>query len=266
MIRSLVEAGRALERDDYTQMAARAADFILGHLRRDGRLLRSYKDGRAKFSAYLEDYAFLTEALIELYQGTFDLRWFQEALVLTEAINDLFWDDEVGFFDTAHDHERLIARPQELTDNAIPSGPSSAVAVLLRMAILANRPEWRDRADRLLTRLAPAMQAYPSAFPYWVAQLDFALGSPHEIALAGDPADEDMAAMLSAIRQSFRPNQVVALCHGDRDRAAEVIPLLAHRPQIDGRATAYVCQNFVCKLPVTSSEALIGELKPPADS
>src|SRR5204863_8900322 len=113
-------------------MAVRAAEFVLEKMREDGRLLRTYKDGQAKINAFLEDYALLAEALIELYQTTFELKWYEEARTLTENMVDLFWDDEGGFYDTARDQAGLITRPQEITDNAIPSGASSAVAVLLR--------------------------------------------------------------------------------------------------------------------------------------
>ena len=260
MINSLAQAGRALGREEYVRMATRAADFILRELQQDGRLLRSCKDGRARFNAYLEDYAFLTEGLIELYQTTFDLRWFKEALALTGRMVDLFWDDEAGFYDTSHDHEELVTRPQELADNATPSGTSSAVAVLLRMAILAGREDWRERAERILNRLNSAIQGYPSAFAYLASQLDFALSGPHEIALVGDPESEEMRGLLEVLRGPYRPNQVVALCRPGEEEATRWIPLLAGREQVDGRATAYVCRNFACRLPVTTPEALEAEL------
>jgi uncharacterized protein YyaL (SSP411 family) len=266
MINSLAQVSRVLGRPDFLDLAIRSADFILRELRRDGRLLRSFKDGQARHNAYLEDYAFITEGLLELYQTTFDMRWFKEALGLTEQMVDLFWDEEAGFFDTASDHGGLIARPQGLTDNAIPAGTSSAVAVLVRMAILADRPNWRERAVRILARLAPAMGAYPTAFSYLASQLDFVLSEPHEIALVGDPSLEDMSALLEIIRKPFRPNQVVALRMPDDGEAARLIPLLAGRDQVDGAATAYVCRHFTCRLPVVSPEALQAELEIPADS
>ncbi len=266
MIDSLAQASHVLGRPDFLDLAIRSADFILREMRRDGRLLRSFKDGQARHNAYLEDYAFITEGLIELYQTTFDIRWFKEALGLTEQMVDLFWDEEAGFFDTASDHEGLIARPQSLTDNAIPAGTSSAVAVLIRMAILADRPDWRERAVRILARLAPAMGAYPTAFSYLASQLDFVLSEPHEIALVGDPSSEDMSALLEIVRKPFRPNQVVALRRPDDKEAARLIPLLADRDQVDGAATAYVCRHFTCRLPVVSPEALQAELEIPAGS
>jgi uncharacterized protein YyaL (SSP411 family) len=261
MIKSLAEAARALERDDYAVLAANAADFVLRELHQNGRLLRSYKDGQAKFNAYLEDYAFFVEGLVELYQATFDVRWFRYALALSETMVASFWDDEAGFYDTPHDHEELIIRPQDIGDGATPSGTSGAVAVLLRMAILADRPDWHEKAERILARLATSIRSYPDAFGYMAAQIDFALNDVHEIALVGDPAAEDMQVLLRVVNRPFRPNQVVALRRpGAGGGAPGLIPLLARREMVEGAATAYVCRNFVCRLPVTGPAALEKEL------
>ncbi|MBN1313049.1 MAG: thioredoxin domain-containing protein, partial [Anaerolineae bacterium] len=254
-IDSLAQAARVLGRDDALQMASNGAGFILEKLSHDGHLMRSYKDGQAKYSGYLEDYAFFIEGLIELYQATFEIYWLEQALALTQTMVDLFWDDEAGFYDTAHGHEELVVRPQEVTDNATPSGTSSAVAVLVRMAILADRSEWRELAERVLGRFAPAIRRHPLAFSYLASQLDFVLGQPHEIALVGDPASEDMLALLDVVRQPYRPNQVVVL-RKPEEKNEDLIPLLAGREMLDGKATAYVCQNFVCRLPVTEPELL----------
>ncbi len=261
MISSLAQAGRALGREDFTRMAERAARFVLDNLRQQGRLLRSYRDGQARFRGFLEDYTFLGEGLLELYQATFDLRWYREALELAGQAVELFWDDESGFYDTAHDHEDLITRPQEVTDNVMPSGTSAAVALLVRLSILAGRSDWREYAERVLSRLAPAIQQYPNAFSYLACQIDFLAGGAHEIALVGDPASPDMQALLHVIREPYRPNQVVAL-RIPGDEAADAIPLLSGRDQIGGAATAYVCRNFACRMPVTTPEALRAELQP----
>ncbi len=265
MIDSLAQAGRVLDRDDLTHMAARAADFILREMGgAGGRLRRSYKDGRARFDAYLEDYAFLSRALLELYQTTFDLRWYRESLALAETMVDLFWDDISGFYDTARDHETLITRPQEVTDNATPSGASGAVGVLLRHAILADRPTWREMAMRVLARFDGAMQQYPQAFGYLASQFDFALGQPHEIAVVGGLADADTRALLDVIWQPYRPNQVVALRAPGDTTAAQIIPLLEGRDLLDGHAAAYVCRSYMCRLPVDTPGALAAELDWPA--
>jgi len=256
MIKSLAEAGRSLNRYEYTETAVRAAHFVLGKMRGNGRLLRSYKDGQAKINGFLEDYASLGEALIELYQTTFDVRWYDEAEALTETMVDLFWDDEGGFYDTARDQEGLITRPQEITDNAIPSGTSSAVELLLRMAIYAGRDDWRERAEWMIKSVQPAIQQYPSAFSYLASQLAFQLSSPHEVALVGDVASKEMRALFDVLFEPFRPDQIVALRHPSDGASAEKIPLLTEREMIGGKATAYVCHHYVCKLPVTEPEGL----------
>lgn len=261
MIRALAEAGRVLERQAFVRLAANAADFTLNRMRRDGRLLRTFKEGQARFNAYLEDYAFLAEGLLELYQTTFDLRWLKHATDLTQMMVDLFWDDEAGFYDTSHDHEALIVRPQDVTDGATPSGTSGALAALLRLSILADRADWREKAERILAHLSPAIQTHPAAFSYLACQLDFALSSPHEIALVGDPVADDMRDLLKTVNQSFRPNQVIALKDPAKgEDEAMLIPLLRDRNQIDRSATAYVCRNFVCKLPVTTAAELEQQL------
>ncbi len=264
MITSLSRAGRALGRRDITAAAVRAAEFVLGALRRDGRLLRAYRAGQAKHHGYLEDYAFMGEALLELYQTTFDTRWYREAAVITEAMCELFWDEDAGFYDTAHDQDALITRPQEITDNAVPAGQSGAVALLLRMALLANRPDWQEKAERVLARMSDAIQAYPSAFAYLAAQLDFLLSAPHEIALIGEPDSAEVRALLEVVNGAYRPNQVVALRSPDDAQAAGLIPLLAGRDALAGRATAYVCRHAVCRLPVTDPDSLRQQLDSPA--
>ncbi len=262
MISALAQAARVLDRTDILGMAVQASDFVLGKLYANGRLRRSFKDGQARFDGYLEDYSFLAEGLLELYQSTFDMKWFRAALALTETLVEQFWDDGVGFYDTSRDHEKLVIRPQEIADNALPSGTSSAVAVLLRISILADRPEWRERARRILDRLASAVQEYPTAFSYLACQLDFSLSQPDEIALVGDRDSAPMKAMLDTVFKKYRPNQVIAFSSGG-DGAEEWIPLLRERESIGGQPTAYVCHNFVCELPVTTAEALAVQLDRP---
>lgn len=259
MIQSLALAGQVLNQPAYLAMATRAADFIWTHMRLDGRLHRSYKDGQARHEGCLEDYAFLAEGLIELYQRTFDSRWFTAARDLCDQIVTLFWDDDTGFYDTAYDHEELIARPQELMDNVIPSGTSSAVAALLRMAILADRSDWRMKAEKVVARLASAFQRYPDAFAYLGCQFDFLRSRPLEIALVGNPESEDMQALLRVLSSQYLPYVVTALTVGNGE-AANLIPFLKNRGMIDGKATAYVCRNSACRLPATTPESLLEEI------
>jgi hypothetical protein len=255
MIKSLAEAGRALQDDDLITQAEAAARFVLDKLADGDRLKRSYKDGQAKFNAYLEDYAFLAEGLIELYQATFEPQWFTHALALTEQMIALFWDDDAGFYDTSHDHEKLVTRPQDVTDNATPSGTSGAVAVLVRMAALTGRTDWADKADTLLRRLAQPMQGYARAFSYLASQLDFVLSQPDEIALVG--TREEVAPFLDVLYEGYRPNHLVALKPGE---GAAPIPLLEERTRVEGQPAAYVCHNFTCQLPVTDSTAFREQL------
>jgi hypothetical protein len=146
-----------------------------------------------------------------------------------------------------------------MTDNAVPAGNSAAIGLLLRLAILANRPEWRAMADRAMARLQSAISQYPTAFSYLASQLDFATGLPHEIALIGDKESDTLPELIRVINSGFRPNQVIALSVPE-GAAQTTIPLLTDRPMIRGQATAYVCQHYVCKLPVTSPEELAADL------
>jgi uncharacterized protein YyaL (SSP411 family) len=262
MLRAFAEAGRSLDRDDYIRVAVRNADFVLATLRTSaGRLLRSYKDGQAKFNAYLEDYAFYAAGLLSLYEATFELRYFTAARELMDVAVAQFADEEGGgFFDTSADHEALVTRPKDLYDNATPSGNSVAVETLLRLAELTGEAAYRDRAERVLASLGAAMGQHPTAFGHLLCAYDFALGSVKEIALVGNPDSEDTRTLIRTVFTRFLPNKVVALARPDDPEAARAIPLLADRPLQAGKTTAYVCQSFTCNLPVTTPDALSAQL------
>ena len=264
MLRAFAEAAAAFDRDDYRAAAVKNAEFVLDKLGTgEGRLLRSYKDGQAKFNAYLEDYSFYAAGLISLYEATFDLRWFEEARRLVDTMIAQFADEEGGgFFDTSADHESLVTRPKDLYDNATPSGNSVAVETLLRLAELTGEGSYRDRAERVLGSLAGPMGQHPTAFGHLLCALDFHVGPVKEVALVGDPADGATRELVQATFSRFLPNKVVALRPaGDSGaRAEQLIPLLAERPQQGGRPTAYVCQQFACQLPVTGPAALAQQL------
>jgi uncharacterized protein YyaL (SSP411 family) len=262
MLRSFAEAARVLGRDDYRADAERTADFLLSTMNSGGRLLRSYRDGQAKLKGYLEDYANLALALLELYQTTHNARWFSEARKLADQMIDLFWDEaDGGFFSTGKDHEALVGRPKELMDNATPSGNSSAAELLLRLAAYTGEDDYRSRAETILRPLVPAMAEHPSALSQMLIALDFLVGPAYEVAIIGDPAAPDTRALLDALRQEFRPNLVLAVARPDDSAAINAVPLLQERPQRNGAATAYVCQNFACKEPVTTPEALAAQLR-----
>ena len=254
MLASFAEAGVVLNRPDYTEAARRNAEFVLSGLRRDGSLLRTWKDGIAKFNAYLEDYAFLVEGLVTLYETTGEFQWLTEALALTETMIEEFWDEERGaFFFTGKSHESLIVRSKDYFDNATPSGNSVAAMVLLRLALLMNNEKYRSLATAVLREVADQARRYPSGFGYALSAADFLLSTPKEVAIvAADQAD--LGPMLAETWRRYLPNKVVA--------AGGTIPLLENRPMLDGLATAYVCENYTCKQPVTDLKTLAELLDP----
>jgi uncharacterized protein YyaL (SSP411 family) len=273
MLAAFAEASQALNREDYLKAAECNAEFVLSELRRDGRLLRSWKaegqalrpgsgqalrpgSGQARFNAYLEDYAFYADGLLALYQATFLPHWFAEARALADVILTHFVDPNGGFFDTSHDHEALITRPKSVQDNAIPSGNAMAADVLLRLAAYTGNDAYRRPAEETLAAMTPMLQQYPGGFSHWLSVLAFHLAPPREIAIIGDSTSEETRAMLKVALGAYRPHQVVAAAAPGEESAASVIPMLADRPQQNGRATAYVCQRFVCQAPVTDAELL----------
>ncbi len=255
MLAAFAEAGRVLERQDYRQAAVNNGEFLLDQLcTPEGRLLHVWKDGQAKVNGYLEDYTYLIEGLIELYQTTFEPRWYIAAETFAETILTHFNDPEGGFFETSDDHEDLILRPKDLQDNAVPSGNAMAAYTLLRLSGLALEPTYLEQAHRSMAPLQTLMAKHSQGFGQWLQALDYALGSHREIAIIGDPQAEDTVALLAASTEGFRPHQVVALRPPQKEETP--IPVLQNREQIDDRATAYVCENFTCRPPITDPEKL----------
>jgi len=248
MISALADAGAALEREDYLDAARGTAEFVLNELRDpDRRLLRTWKDGQAKLNAYLEDHAFLLEALISLYEATFEPRWFGEARALADTMIERFADeDNGGFFETSSDHERLVARRKDLEDHPIPAGNSSAAYGLLRLAALTGEHAYGDRAESVLRLLRELAPKHPQAFGHLLQALDFRLAQVREVALVG----AELGPLERVVRDQFRPHLVLA--GGEPDG----VPLLEGRDPVDGRATAYVCEQFACRAPVTEPEQL----------
>ncbi len=250
MISALAEAGAVLERDDYLDAARRCAEFVLTEMRDgDGRLLRSYKDGDARILAYLEDHAFLVEALLDLYGASFEPRWFEAAREIADSMIERFADPgRGGFFTTANDSEQLIARRKDLGDHPVPSGNSSAAVGLLRLAALTGEHSYEEKAVGVLRLFArPAVQ-HPDGFGHLLRALDFHLSSIREVALVGD----DLGELARAVRARHRPHLVLA---GGAAGTTEP-PLMRERAAVDGRPAAYVCENFACQAPVTEPAEL----------
>jgi uncharacterized protein len=247
MLAALADAGAVLEQDDYTEAAVACAEFLLGELRDDrGRLRRTWKDGRARLDGYLEDHAYAVEALLVLYEATFDARWFAEARALADVMLAAFGDPERGgFFSTAADAQGLVARRKDLEDTPIPSGSSSAALGLLRLAALTGEPEYERQAVGALRLVHEAAPRHPQAFGHLLQAMAFYVSPSREVALVGD----DLRPLERVVRAGYRPNIVVAGGRGD-------VPLLEGRSPVNGRAAAYVCENFVCRMPVTEPHEL----------
>jgi uncharacterized protein len=261
MIAAFAEAGAAFGRADLSAVAERAADLLLRVSRDDpGRVKRSFKDGRALHAGVLEDYSHLAEGLLALYEATFEERWFAAARELADQILAHFPDDAGGFFDTADDHEALITRPKSLQDNAVPSGNAMAATVLLKLAALTGEGRYRDAAEAALTLVTSYAHRYPTSFAQWLGAFAFALADVTEIALLGDAASVDTAALLGVVRGEYRPFSVVALAAGARQANDSSVPLLHDRVLRDGKATAYVCRGFACRAPVTEPSDLAAQL------
>jgi uncharacterized protein YyaL (SSP411 family) len=254
MLAALAEAGAALGHDDYLEAARTCAEFVLRDMRdEEGRLLRSYKDGAARLNAYLEDHAFLLDALLTLYEASFEARWFEAAQELADTMIARFGDPERGgFYSTSTDHEQLIARRKEIGDHPIPSGNSAAALALLRLEALSGERSYGKAAEGVLRLFAKAAPRQPDAFAHLLRALDFQLAATKEVALIGD----DLTELATVVRSGYRPHLVLA----GGPPGSEAPPLLAGRPQVDGKASAYVCANFACQAPVTTAEHLIDSL------
>jgi uncharacterized protein len=250
MVAALAEAGAILGRDDYLEAARACADFVLRDLRdRDGRLLRTYKDGEARLNAYLEDHAFLLDALLTLYEATFEARWFEAAQELADTMIARFGDPERGgFYSTSEDHEQLIARRKEIGDHPIPSGNSAAALALLRLEALTGKRSYGEWADGVMRLFAKAAPRQPDAFAHLLRALDFQLSPTKEVALTGDEVTE----LAAVVRSGYRPHLVLA----GGPAGSSIPPLLADRPEVEGKATAYVCEGFACQAPVTTQKHL----------
>ncbi len=293
MIHAFAEAGAALGRADYSVAAERAARFVLEKMsetayqhigasanepgsvsplftphaappidRSSMRLFRTWKDGQARLPAYLEDYAAMGMAALALYEATCHLNWLRTALVLAEDVIVRFGDETGGgFFQIASEHERLIVRRKEFVDNAVPSGNALAAELLLRLGRLLDRADFIARAAATLRPLADAMGQHPLAFGRLLAVLDLYLHPGYEIAIVGDPSADDTRRLMAEVRRRYLPTGVLACAAADDAAAQAFIPLLAGRASIGGQATAYVCRNYVCNLPVSEPAALAAQLE-----
>jgi uncharacterized protein YyaL (SSP411 family) len=259
MLASLAEAARVLDRKDYATAAVRNATFMIDTMNANSQLKRTYRDGVSKIDAYLEDYANLIDGLLELYQTTFDQRWFTEARLLAEIVLAHFPAAEGGFYDTGDQHETLIVRPRNLQDNATPSGSAMMARDLLRLSAYTGESSYDEAARGSLRLLTEAMRQYPQAFGEALNAVDMLVAGLAEVAVVGTPDTAETKALLDVVRKPYRPNAITALAQDNVDGEDE-IPLLSYRVRRGSKPTVYVCRNFACKMPVTTVEEVEGLL------
>jgi uncharacterized protein YyaL (SSP411 family) len=265
MVAALARAGEVLDEQKYTDAAKAAADFCLAKLRReDGRLLKRYREGQAGLPGHLEDYAFLTWGLLNLYESTFEVAYLQEAVQLNKLAIRHFWDDKAGgFFMTADDGEKLLVRHKELYDGAIPSGNSVAAMNFLRLARITGDTSLEDRASKLMQAFSKDVVRSPSAYTQLLQALDFATSEGLEIVVAGELSDPRTQELLKAVRLPFLPNKVVLLRPaGEKAAITEIASYTeAQEPAKDGAPRVFVCSNFQCKRPVSKADEVLGLLE-----
>ncbi|MFX4262236.1 thioredoxin domain-containing protein [Pelotomaculum propionicicum] len=265
MIAAMARGAAVFGEDVYRDAAARAVEFIFNKMRRaDGRLLARYRDGESAYPAYLDDYAFLTWGLLELYEATFDATHLEGAIELTGQMIDLFWDEENGgFFFNGKDAEQLISRPKEIYDGALPSGNSVALVNLLRLALLTAGQSFADMAEKQVKAFAGSIGDYPWGYTHFLMGVDLLLGPARGIVIAGRAGDADTEAMLRAVSQTFMPNTVVAYHpEGEAGRQIEkLVPFLKEQRLVDGKAAAYICENYACQAPVTDHRQFVEALQ-----
>ncbi len=261
MIAALAKGAQAFDWPEYAEAACRAADFILGNMRKpDGRLLHRYRDGQAGIEANLDDYAFLVWGLIELYEAVFNTKYLKVALELTNDILRHFWDEDGGgLYLTPDDGESLFVRKKEIYDGAIPSGNSVAMLNLLRLGRMTATSDLEEKAARIGSAFSGNVKQSPSAHTQLMVALDFGIGPCYEVVIAGKAQAEDTKAMVKALRTRFLTNKVVLLNPGEREspEIAQLAAFTKNQSSIDGRATAYVCMDYNCKLPTIDIDKML---------
>ena len=257
-IAALADAGAVLERNDYLDAARECAEFVLAELRgADGRLRRSWKDGVAPIAGFLEDHAYLADALLVLYEATFEQRWFDAARETAEAMIARFADsDRGGFFTTAADAEELIARRKDVDDHPIPSGNSAAAYSLLRLAALTGEQEYERHAASVFHLFHRVAAEHPHAVAHLLRGIDFHLSPTREVALVAPAGENGLGELAAVVRSRLRPHLVLA---GGTEGTTSP-ELMRERTAVEGRAAAYVCEHFACRRPVTQAEDLAAAL------
>jgi hypothetical protein len=245
--------GRVFDEPCYLEAARDAASFVLEHQLKDGRLLRRFREGEARFDGLLKDYAFFIQGLLDLYEADFDRRWLDAAVLLNGGVLDRFLDPETGtFFDTPAGSGDLLIRPRDATDGALPSGTAIEVENLLRLSDLTMNAELRARAETCLKAYAGSLRQSPLAFAELLNGVAMLLEPPREVVFAGRLGSAELEALVRAYYERFRPHRVIAFADADaRPGDARRLEILEGKLPVDGKAAVYLCENYACKAPVT---------------
>lgn len=258
MISAFAQAGLFLNEKSYIETAKKSGHFILEKLYKEGRLLRRYKDGHAGLNAYLDDYAALSAALLDLYEATGELSWLQTAIKLDKTLEEFYEDKENGgFFMTSHDHEDLLAREKPSYDGAEPSGNSIALLNLLRLHEFTLNDSYRLRIEKGFRAFSMILEKSPAALSEMLLAVDFYLDKPKEIVIVSPKGQLDQAeVLLSVFRNQYIPNRVLAVLEEGESVAnqAKLIPLVSGKKSIQGKVTAYVCEKGICDLPTNEAQ------------
>jgi uncharacterized protein len=260
MISAYAKAAKILGDEAYAATAAKAADFVLTELRdEDGRLLKRYRQGESGLTAPIEDYAFMICGLLDLYETNFEVRHLAEAIALQAIVDEFFRDTEKGgYFTVAEDAEQLIVRAKKLYGGAIPSGNAVSISNLSRLYRMTGNPDYAKRNDELIRAFSGEIGQQPMVYPVALCGLDFTFGPAHEIVISGEKDGVDTRAMIAALRKEFRPNQVILLRTPENAEAlAKLAPYTETQLSLNGKATAYVCRQFACKVPTNKIETML---------
>ncbi len=255
MIRAFCKGYQITGNRNYLDAAVGSANFILSSMRNEqGELFRIYRASEAKVPGFIDDYAFVVASLIDLYESTFDWKWLEASDDLTQSMIELFWDDEdAGFYFHSGKDQSIINRTKEYQDKALPSGNAIAIQDLLRLAVLLNRNEYRQKAYRTLLTLSKQCGQSPRGFEETVTGSEFFLHTPPEIAIVGSADAQDTRQLIDIAHTQYLPDRVIALLDPESPQAESYqkkIPLLKGKTTLNGTATVYVCQNYTCNLPV----------------
>jgi len=263
-IAALAKAGSALSNDTYIKQAERAAEFIFENLiKEDGRLLHRYRNGEAAIAGTADDYAFLIWGLLELYESTFKTDYLQKAVELQELFLESHWDKKNGgFYFTAEGSEELLGRKKEYFDSALPSANSIAMMNLLRLGRITARPEWEEKAEHIAKATAKQVSQAPTSFTQLLQAHLWATQTSYEIVIAGKRENQDVRDMVNRLHNTYLPNTVVLINGENNSDLQDLAPYLKNQPAKNGKATAYVCQNYSCKEPTHDAEKMMEMIHP----